>query len=127
MARAESTIDCISGKSASKLHTLVFKWLANYLEESGPTGFQKAAAPLCKAFIHCFKRTESNPCRSDIVRCTEPLHEAMASEADPQLSELGSLLQTTYQRDRKISNTLRGDMLQCLGQLIEAAPMVRPR
>ncbi|KAK9839902.1 hypothetical protein WJX74_000152 [Apatococcus lobatus] len=112
------------GKSASKLHTIIFKWLASYLEEPGHAGLQKAAASFCKACIYCFKRTESNPCRSEIVRCTEPLLEALASEADPQLSELGSLLQTTYQRDRKISKTLRGDMFQCLGHLIEAAPMV---
>ena len=66
-----------------------------------------------------------NPCRSEIVRCTEALHELTAGEAHAELVDLASLLQTTYQRDRKISNTLRGDILQCLGQLLEAAPLVR--
>ena len=59
------------------------------------------------------------------MKCTEPYLEALASKTDPQLLELAGLLQTTYQRDRKISNTLRGDIFQCLGHMIEAAPMVR--
>ena len=114
-----------AGKPASKLHTLIFKWLAGYLEDGDQAGLAKFAMSLYKACIFCFKRTDANPCRTEIVRCVDPLLGALATEAHTPLSELANVLQSTYQRDRKISNTLRGDILQCLGQVLEAAPAVR--
>ncbi len=115
---------CI-GKGGSKVREAIFKYLETFLTELGPDRAQKYCNNVIHICLFAFKREDSNPAKAATflpLHCILEWHLPVPNEKTA--IELAKAYQNAYQRVKTITGTVKGDILQTLGHLLEARPQV---
>ena len=115
---------CI-GKGGSKVREAIFKYLETFLTELGPDRAQKYCNNVIHICLFAFKREDSNPAKAATflpLHCILEWHLRVPNEKTA--IELAKAYQNAYQRVKSITGTVKGDILQTLGHLLEARPQV---
>lgn len=126
MTKAYSHCSVAAGKAGSKVREAIFKYLERCLKELGPERAQKYCAQVINTCLFAYKREDSNPAKSATflpLQCI--LDWRLSVPDDSTASELARAYQSSYQRLKSLTGTVKGDILQTLGQLLEARPQVR--
>ncbi|KAA6425865.1 MAG: hypothetical protein FRX49_04240 [Trebouxia sp. A1-2] len=111
------------GKGGSKVREAIFKYLETFLTELGPERAQKYCNDVIHICLFAFKREDSNPAKGATflpLHCILEWHLPVPSEKTA--IELAKAYQNAYQRVKTITGTVKGDILQTLGHLLEARP-----
>lgn len=125
MAEAYNHCSDAAGKAGSKVREAIFKYLERFLKEVGPERAQKYCAQVINTCLFAYKREDSNPAKSATflpLQCI--LDWRLSVPDDSTASELARAYQSSYQRLKSLTGTVKGDILQTLGQLLEARPQV---
>lgn len=114
-----------AGKAGSKVREAIFKYLERFLKELGPDRAHKYCAQVIATCLFAYKREDSNPAKAATFLPLQCILEWGLSVPDEQTaSELAKVYQSSYQRIKSLTGTVKGDILQTLGQLLEARPQV---
>ena len=114
-----------AGKAGSKVREAIFKYLERFLKDLGPERAHKYCAQVINTCLFAYKREDSNPAKSATflpLQCI--LDWRLPVPDDSTVSELARTYQSSYQRLKSLTGSVKGDILQTLGQLLEARPQV---
>lgn len=114
-----------AGKAGSKVREAIFKYLERFLKELGPDRAHKYCAQIIATCLFAYKREDSNPAKGATflpLQCI--LDWDLSVPDDHTASELAIVYQSSYQRLKSLTGTVKGDILQTLGQLLQARPQV---
>ena len=115
-----------AGKAGSKVREAIFKYLERFLKELGPDRAHKYFAQVIATCLFAYKREDSNPAKGATFLALQCILEwGMSVPDDQTASELARVYQSSYQRLKSLTGTVKGDILQTLGQLLQARPQVR--
>ena len=127
---AECTVSIytlVAGKAGGKVREAVFKYLETFLTELGPDRAHKYCSNVIEVCLFAFKREDSNPAKGATflpLQCILEWHLRVPDEKTS--TELAKAYQNAYQRLRTLTGTVKGDILQTLGHLLDARPQVSP-
>ena len=114
-----------AGKAGSKVREAIFKYLERFLKELGPDRAQRFCAQVIATCLFAYKREDSNPAKGATLLALQCILEwGLPVPDDQTASELARVYQSSYQRLKSLTGTVKGDILQTLGQLLQARPQV---
>ena len=121
-----SSIDfAAAGKAGSKVRGAIFKYLERFLKELGPDRAHKYCSQVVDTCLFAYKREDSNPAKGATFLPLQCILEWDLPIPDyKSASELVKAYQSSYQRLKSLTGTVKGDILQTLGQLLQAKPQV---
>lgn len=109
------------GKVGSKVREAVFKYLERFLKELGPERAHKYCAQIIDICLFAYKREDSNPAKGATFLPLQCILDWRLPVPDHNTaSELARVYQSSYQRLKSLTGTVKGDILQTLGQLLES-------
>ncbi len=114
----------VAGKAGSKVREAVFKYLERFLKKLGPDKAHEYCNHIIDICPFVFTREELNPAKGATFL---PLHCILAWQlpvGNKKSTELAKVYQSAYQRSRGLTGTVKGDILQTLGHLLDARPQV---
>ena len=114
-----------AGKAGSKIREAILKYLERFLKDLGADRAYKYCSHVFDTCLFAYKREDSNPAKAATflpVQCI--LEWDLPIPDDKTASELVKTYQSSYQRLRSLTGTVKGDILQTLGQVLEAKPQV---
>lgn len=117
-----------TGKAGAKTREAVFKYLETFLQELGPNKAQKYSGFVIETCLFAFKREESNPTRASTFLPLQCILEWHLPGPIPDADTAAGLVkayQGVYQRPKGLTGTVKGDILETLGLLLDTHPGVR--
>ena len=109
-----------AGKAGSKVREAIFKYLETFLTRLGPDKAYSHCKNIIDSCLFAFKREESNPAKGATLlplQCI--LHWGLSVPDSKTLSELAKAYQNAYQRVKTLTGTVKGDILQTMGLLLD--------
>ena len=103
----------------------MFKYLETFLEELGPDKAHKYCKDVIDMCLFAFKREDSNPAKSaTFLPLQRILQWRLPVPDESTAADLAKSYQNAYQRVRTLTGTVKGDILETLGYLLDASPQV---
>ena len=116
-----------AGKAGSKTREAVYKYLDTFLRELGANKAQKYCSNVIQTCMFAFKREESNPAKAATFLPLQCILDWQLPDPTFLLKMVGELVKTyqgAYQRVKSLTATVKGDILQTLGSLLDVQAQV---
>ena len=129
MSRSQATMLLLlsAGKAGIKTREAVYKYLDTFLRELGADKAQKYCSNVIQSCLFAFKREESNPAKAATflpLQCILDWQLPDPTVLVKIMAELVKTYQGAYQRVKSLTGTVKGDILQTLGSLLDIQAQV---